>query len=90
MKEKQVVVNVHGDDFTAVGAKTSLDWYEARVQKYYEVSVSPRLGPGTGDAKETRVLNRIIRWTSDGVEYEADPRQAERFVSECGCTERTM
>ena len=40
--------------------------------------------PGAGDAKEVIVLNRVIRWTSDGLEYEADPRQAEKFVEECG------
>jgi hypothetical protein len=32
------------------------------------------------------VLNRIIRWTAEGLEYEADPRQAEKLVTECGLT----
>ena len=30
------------------------------------------------------LLNRIIRWTDAGVEYEADPRQHEKLVSELG------
>ena len=30
------------------------------------------------------MLNRVIRWTQRGVEYEADPRQCEKLVSECG------
>ena len=29
-------------------------------------------------------LNRIITWGENGIEYEADPRQAERLVYECG------
>ena len=30
------------------------------------------------------ILNRIIRWTERGIEYEADTRQCEKFVAECG------
>ena len=28
------------------------------------------------------MLNRIVRWTSRGIEYEADPRQAEKLLRE--------
>ena len=38
------------------------------------------MGPGRHDDKEARVLSRIVRWTSEGVEYEADPRQAEKLL----------
>jgi len=82
--DRQIVVSVHGDDFTAVGPKDDLDWYEAEMSKHYELTCQPRLGPGAGDAKEAVVLNRIIRWTHEGVEYEADPRQAEKLAAECG------
>ena len=27
-------------------------------------------------------MNRIIRWTSRGIEYEADPRQVEKLLRE--------
>jgi len=30
------------------------------------------------------VLNRIVRWASEGFEYEADPRQAEKAIQELG------
>ena len=30
------------------------------------------------------MLNRIVRWTNDGLEYEADPRQAERLIESVG------
>ena len=30
------------------------------------------------------MLNRVIRWSSHGIEMEADPRQAEKLVAECG------
>ena len=41
-----------------------------------------RLGPGPNDDKEATVLNRVIRWTPQGIEYEADPRQVERLLEE--------
>ena len=50
----------------------------------YEVTIAPRMGPGPQDAKQGRALNRIITWGENGIEYEADPRQAERLISECG------
>ena len=75
---------VHGDDFTTVGSKRELDWFEAEMRKHYELTTQPRLGPGPEDASECVVLNRVIRWTQDGLEYEADPRHVEELVAECG------
>ena len=43
-----------------------------------------RLGPAPTDTKELTVLNRVLRWTADGIEYEADPRQGERLVEGLG------
>ena len=82
--ERGIVTSVHGDDFTSSGPATSLDWLEKSIADKYEITVEPRLGPGTADAKEGRVLNRVIRWCEDSIEYEADPRQVERLVAECG------
>ncbi len=84
--ERQLMVSVHGDDFTTAGACNDLDWFEDNLQEHYECTVQPRVGPGKDDAKEGVVLNRIIRWTDEGIEYEADPRQTEKLVAECGLT----
>ncbi len=81
---RKISCSVHGGDFTSCGPATALDWFEAEVAKEYEVSVGPRLGPGPGDAKEARALNRVITWHEDRIEYEADPRQAEKLIAECG------
>ena len=32
------------------------------------------------ELKEVRVLNRSLRWTAEGIEYEADPRHAEMLA----------
>ena len=76
--DKDIVVIVHGDDFTAVGPKKHLDWYETALEEKYELKKGGRLGSGIDDAKEATCLNRMIRWCSDGLEYEADPSQIER------------
>ena len=75
---------MHGDDFTTTGPKCELDWFEAELASKYEIIVGPRIGPGVDDAKEARVLNRIVRFTEHGIEMEADPRQVEKLVEECG------
>ena len=39
-----------------------------------------------GEAQETRILNRIIRVTTEGWEYEADQRHADMIIQEMGLT----
>ena len=65
--ELDLVVSVHGDDFTAVGPCDSLDIYEAMLEKAYELKKGGRLGPGAQDDKEASCLSRIMRWGPDGI-----------------------
>ena len=81
---KDIVCSVHGDDFTSSGRKPALDWMEMVIAQEYEITIGPRLGPAPSDAKEGRALNRVVRWCESHIEYEADPRQVERLISECG------
>ena len=80
-KSRGIVISVHGDDFTASGTKTRLDWWQAEMEKRYELTVGGRLGPAPEDSKEVRCFNRVIRWTARGIEYEADPRLASALLS---------
>ena len=52
------------------------------MRSRYELACGGRIGPGAADVKELRMLNRIIRWTTKGVEYDADPRQVEKLLAE--------
>ena len=79
-KERELRCSVHGDDITTVGSKASLDWFKTELEKYYELKEAQRLGPGPQDHKEAIVLNRVVRWTPEGLEYEADPRQGEKLL----------
>ena len=77
-----IAVSVHGDDFTATGPKSELDRFEQVMRQHYELTVGGRLGPGPADDKEATILNRVVRWSDEGIQYEADPRQVERLLDE--------
>ena len=77
---RRIYLAVYGDDFTARGRKDDLDWYEEQMKVNFELTVKARLGYAPEDDKEARILNRIVRVTSEGAEYEADPRHAEELV----------
>ena len=79
-----IACSVHGDDFTSAGEKRELDWLEAQLESRYELRKGGRLGPGPSDQKELTVLNRVIRYTDKGYEYEADPRQSEKLIESLG------
>ena len=81
---RNLACSVHGDDFTTCGPKRELDWFESTLESRYELKRGGRLGPGKDDSKEMTVLNRVLRWTADGLEYEADPRQCERLLESLG------
>ena len=68
---------MHGDDLTTFGSKANLDWFKAQLEEFYELKGAHRLGPGPDDHKEATVLNRVVRWTAEGFEHEADPGKAK-------------
>ena len=72
----------HGDDLTTVDPKSSLDWFKAKLDQKYELKEAARLGPGNEDDKDGRVLNRIVRWTENVLEYEGGQRQVEMLLQE--------
>eukprot|EP00969_Alexandrium_andersonii_P322648 14255894-Alexandrium_andersonii.AAC.1 len=47
---------------------------------HFLCKVEGRLGGSAADLKEALLLNRVIRWTSSGYLYEADPRRAEQLI----------
>ena len=54
-QEWKVSIVVHGDDFTALGEKSSLDKYERELAKAFELKIRGRLGEGKDDDKEIRI-----------------------------------
>jgi len=82
--EGYLLCSVRGDDFTTVGPKSSLDKFVNFLRTKYELKEAARLGLGPEGDREARVFNRVARWGPEGLEYEADPRQAERLLRSSG------
>ena len=70
---------VHGDDFTATGKLSQLEWLKDHLQSKYEIKWSI-IGPRDDQDKMVKILNRTIRWTSGGITYEADEKHAKRII----------
>ena len=76
-KGKNITTVVHGDDFTCLASDVALDWLESELAKHFELKIKGRLGVGVEGENEIQILNRIIRITDEGLEYEADPRHVD-------------
>ena len=54
------------------------------MSSHYTIEVRAILGAGRDDAKEVRILNRYVRWNSDGerlwIECEQDPRDSDLII----------
>lgn len=74
---RNVTCVVHGDDFTSLGDDDALDWVEGVLAESFDIKVRGRLGTGCPGDNEIRILNRIVRITEQGLEYEADPRHVD-------------
>ena len=59
-----------------------LSWLKGILQDKYEIK-STIMGPEAGLPKQAKILNRTLRWTPSGIEYEADPNRANIIMEEC-------
>lgn len=82
-KSRGINLTVHGDDFAVVANAKQLQWFGDTMKSIYDIKMST-LGPDEGQVNEVRLLNRVLRWTSAGLEYEADQRHAELIIKELG------
>eukprot|EP00973_Karenia_brevis_P039644 5474387-Karenia_brevis.AAC.1 len=82
---KHLSVVVHGDDYVVEGRREDAEWLEKEVRRRFEIKTE-YLGPRETDKQEVKVLNRIMRYTEHGIEFEADPRQHEIILHELSLT----
>lgn len=73
----------HVDDFLCSGPKAGLIELRNLLKANYEVD-GDILGLGADEAREGKFLGRLVRYTADGLEWEADPKQVKSLVSEFG------
>ena len=78
-----VSVMVHGDDYLCTGPEAALKRLKAKLSESFEIK-SSIIGKTVHLEKEGKILNRIVRITSDGWEVEADQRHGELIAQELG------
>ena len=79
-----VRVVVHGDDFAFSGVKEELVKLEILIEEWYEIKFRGIMGSGLEDIKEVVILGRLLRWTDEGLEYEADGKHREELMKAMG------
>ena len=82
--EKKIRAVIHGDDFTMLGLKSELMWFRSQLSKRFEAKFRGMLGSESDDVKEMTILNRTVKWTSTGIEYEADHRHVSIAMDQAG------
>ena len=82
-KERNIMTLVHGDDYMSSGSAKDMDWLKCVLENEYEIKTQI-VGHQAGCQTEGKILNRIVRCTSNGWEYEADPRHAELIIEQLG------
>ena len=68
-EEWNVKVLVHGDDFVSVGKRSQVNKFKDKLEGRFELKTNI-VGKGPDEKKEARILNRIVRITDGGWEYE--------------------
>ena len=74
---------VHGDDFVCVAKAGDLKWLKDQLSQRFEIKTKT-MGLRKGESREERILNRVIRVTENGWEYEADQRHSDLIIQETG------
>ena len=82
-ENRNISVTVHGDDFTSTGRPRDLQWLDMKMKEEFEMTTEV-FGPGPARKQQVRILNRVLTWKEDGIDYEADQRHAEIIIEELG------
>jgi len=82
-KVRKIATLVHGDDYASTGTREDLEWLREELEKKFDIKTT-LVGHDKDQEKEMKVLNRIIRATAGGWEYEGDQRHGEIIVRETG------
>ena len=81
--DKKLQIVSHVDDFLCAGDAADLWWLRSQLKEGYEVD-GDVLGLRDGESAEGKFLGRILRYTPEGIEWEADPKQVTSLVAEFG------
>ena len=81
--ERQLLLGVHVDDVLVSGEEHSLLWLHDQLKKVYDVEYI-LVGPGYRPSEV--FLGRTLRWTSAGLEWEANEKHVRTLLSDHNMT----
>ena len=84
--QKDIWALVHGDDFVSVAEGPDQDYLHKILSDAYEVKMT-RAGLNASEARQIRVLGRIISVSEQGWQVEADPQHLEVAIAQLNLTE---
>ena len=58
-----------------------------KMKEWYEIKDRGIMGSGVGEIKEVVILGRTVRWTAEGIEYEADAKHRKTLMKRAGLEE---
>ena len=82
-KERGLRTLEHGDDYASVGSLEELGWMRRELENRFDMKTTTvGHSKAEGVAVEGKILNRIIRATAKGWEYECDQRHVEVLIEQ--------
>eukprot|EP00973_Karenia_brevis_P001881 255607-Karenia_brevis.AAC.1 len=57
------------------------------MEEWYEIKIRAILVPDRGDDKEVVIFGRLVKWTEQGIEYQADPKHRRIVLEYFGFSE---
>ena len=84
-KQRGIHCMVHGDDFVSTGKLSDLQWMKEGIANTFIIKTNI-MGPRVSE-NEIKIFKRIIRYTSEGIEVEADVRHSELIVKQLGLSD---
>ena len=75
---------VHGDDFLLISMPKELPWMQRKIEEKCKLKVE-MLGLDKNSCKEFSFLDRVLRWTDEGIEYESGPGHVGIKLKELIC-----
>ena len=85
-KSRNLRTLAHGDDFATARKPQDCEWLQEKMRRRFEIKTMV-IGGGEKEQREGRILNRVVRWTEKGWEYEADRKHADILVERLGMKE---
>lgn len=89
-KSRDLALAVHWDDFTFCGLEKDLNWIKELMATWFDIKVRGMLGMDPKDDKEMVTLGKIVKWTNEGITYEADPKHRRIILEYFGFESKEM